>query len=145
MRRRAPRPSGVSRATEAGEALAADGLVPVAERPPTRRGPALPRPAGGGGRLVPAHVLRRLLRRDRFHAAEPRAPPAAGTIGRPELGMPQPAFLAPRPAVFRPPARIVIPAVGDELAEGGVGHRRGVDPEGVDLDGMRRAFVVVGP
>ena len=57
----------------------------------------------------------------------------------------QPAFLAPRPAVFRPPARIVIPAVGDELAEGGVGHRRGVDPEGVDLDGMRRAFVVVGP
>ena len=81
-------------------------------------------PAGECVGLVPVDVDHGLCRIQRLAAAECRVDPAV--------------------AVALPVHRRLGAGVGDELGEGAVGDRGAVDREGVELDLVARALVVVG-
>ena len=69
-------------------------------------------------------------------------PDPGGPVGSPELRCNQTGPLPVLPTGRRPPARLAVAAIGDELMPVRVGHRHRADPEGRYVDGVCGAFVV---
>ena len=103
-----------------------------------------PGPPGVRVGLVPAHVQHGLVRRDRLLPAEHPAGPLPA-VPPPVQRRGQRGPLPVLPASPGPPARVVIPAIRDELGVGAAGHRGGVEVVGRYLHGVRGALVVQRP
>ena len=86
----------------------------------------------------------RLVGHHRLGPAEHPARPLAAVLAPVQRGR-QPGLLPVLPAGRRPPARVIVSAAGDELGVRAAGHRRGVEEERRDVDGMRGPLVVQGP
>ncbi len=96
-----------------------------------------------GARLVPRNVLYGSRRNEWLHAskfdrlpADLRAPPAERVFDL--------MLCTPRPALFGPPFTSLVAAPVEELEKLPGCHRRGIDPEGIDVHPVGGAFVVVG-
>lgn len=122
-----------------GRRVVPGGLLPL-----RLRGQPAPGPAGVRVRLVPAHVHDGFVGRHHLGDPEP-APQPLRAVPEPELRCVQGVLADVRPAVRRPPARVVVAAGRDERLVGGVRHRRRVDEEGRHLAPVRGPFVVQGP
>ncbi len=101
-------------------------------------------PAGVGVRLVPADVHHRLVEWHGLRDAEP-APQPLARLPAPEPGRGDGVAADVRPALRRPPARVVVAAVLDERQIRAVRHRGRVDVEGGHLPPVRGPFVVQRP
>ena len=123
---------------------AGGGIEPGRLLPLGLGGQPAPGPAGVRVGLIPAHVQHRLVRRDRLLPAEHPAGPLPA-LAPPVQRRGQPGLLPVLPARPGPPARVVVPAILDELGIGAAGHRGGVEVERRHLHGVRRALVVQRP
>src|SRR4029453_10123553 len=84
---------------------------------------ASPGPATERFRFVRVHMTNRLIRRQRFPAAEPAMLPASSTFA-PVVRMGGCRLLEPRAPFVRPPASIGVTPGVDELGKAGVAHAR---------------------
>ena len=119
--------------------------VPGRRLLPLRLGgqPATDVPGVGVG-LEVAHVLHRLVVRQRLESAEPSTQPAAG-IPDPESRTALSGAAAPLPARRAPQAFVVVAAGLDEHAVGGVRHRCGVQVVRGQVDPVGGSLVVQRP
>ncbi|COX05226.1 Uncharacterised protein [Mycobacterium tuberculosis] len=84
-------------------------------------------------------MLHRLIGGNVLDVPEPGPRPPARP---PELRSGQPRALAVLPATFRPPPRLGVTAVVDEVLPFTVGDRNPADPECGHVDDVSRTFVV---